>query len=274
VLFLFGTVAAQLGFVVTWVRSEFPDCEAMILVGPEKWQRIRIEFEYESRNFLKHMHDAKECDLIVCWRHNWPECPVEVLELSAVMEELGRIGWTETRLPELPKLPKSPELEKQDLFARRLRGKAQIKNTHHGEIEESGDPVIARDRVIGDRKAGELRRMKPNGGSGGLAAQFRERAGGTNKMLKTQWDPPLQSRRRGYNDDPICGLETMTAVGNFFQDAIRAGSPKMRAVSNSFSGFQGEVRRRQVLRVMLHGLNTSLSDTIARSISDFQLVSY
>ena len=85
VLFLFGTVAAQLGFVVTWIRSEFPDCEAMILVGPEKWQRIRIEFEYESRNFLRHMHDAKECDLIVCWKHNWPECPVEVLELSAVI---------------------------------------------------------------------------------------------------------------------------------------------------------------------------------------------
>jgi Homing endonuclease associated repeat len=85
VLFLFGTVAAQLGFVVTWIRSEFPDCEAMILVGPEKWQRIRIEFEYESRNFLKHMHDAKECDLIVCWKHNWPECPVEVLELSTMI---------------------------------------------------------------------------------------------------------------------------------------------------------------------------------------------
>lgn len=85
VLFLFGTVAAQLGFVVTWIRSEFPDCEAMILVGPEKWQRIRIEFEYESRNFLKHMHDAKECDLIVCWKHNWPECPIEVLELSKMI---------------------------------------------------------------------------------------------------------------------------------------------------------------------------------------------
>jgi len=85
VLFLFGTVAAQLGFVVTWIRSEFPDCEAMILVGPEKWQRIRIEFEYESRNFLKHMHDAKGCDLIVCWKHNWPECPIEVLELSKLV---------------------------------------------------------------------------------------------------------------------------------------------------------------------------------------------
>ena len=85
VLFLFGTVAAQLGFVVTWIQcSGFPDCEAMILVGDEKWQRIRIEFEYESRNFLKHMHDAKECDLIVCWKHNWPECPLEVLELSTM----------------------------------------------------------------------------------------------------------------------------------------------------------------------------------------------
>jgi hypothetical protein len=90
VLFLFGTVAAEMGFVVTWIQcSSFPDCEAMILVEDEKWQRIRIEFEYESRNFLRHMHDAKECDLIVCWKHNWPECPVEVLELRSVMEELG-----------------------------------------------------------------------------------------------------------------------------------------------------------------------------------------
>ncbi|OAI57674.1 hypothetical protein AYO50_01020 [Acidobacteria bacterium SCGC AG-212-P17] len=91
VLFLFGTVAAEMGFVVTWIRMEFPDCEAMILVGDDKWQRIRIEFEYESRNFLKHMHDAKECDLIVCWKHNWPECPVKVLELRKVLED--RMIW-------------------------------------------------------------------------------------------------------------------------------------------------------------------------------------
>jgi len=24
------------------------------------------------------------CDLIVCWVHNWPECPVEVIELSTL----------------------------------------------------------------------------------------------------------------------------------------------------------------------------------------------
>jgi hypothetical protein len=89
VIFLFGTVAAQLGFVVTWIQGSFPDCEAMILVGDEKWQRIKIEFEYESRNFLRHMHDAKGCDLIVCWKHNWPECPVEVLELSSLLAKLA-----------------------------------------------------------------------------------------------------------------------------------------------------------------------------------------
>ncbi len=46
---------------------------------------MRIEFEHESRNFMKHLHDANECDLIVCWEHNWPEWPLEVVELRAVV---------------------------------------------------------------------------------------------------------------------------------------------------------------------------------------------
>jgi hypothetical protein len=29
----------------------------------------------------RHMHEASKCDLIICWRHNWAECPLEVLEL-------------------------------------------------------------------------------------------------------------------------------------------------------------------------------------------------
>jgi hypothetical protein len=42
---------------------------------------VRIEFEFESKSFVWHGHDAKECDLIVCWENNWPECPLEVVEL-------------------------------------------------------------------------------------------------------------------------------------------------------------------------------------------------
>jgi Homing endonuclease associated repeat len=85
VVFLFGWMAPQLGYVVHRLQPEFPDCEAMRLVGEDKCQLVRIEFEFESRNFLKHMHDVKGCDLIICWRHNWPECPIEVLELKKAL---------------------------------------------------------------------------------------------------------------------------------------------------------------------------------------------
>ena len=85
VVFLFGWMAPQLGYVVHRLQPEFPDCEAMRHVGEDRWQLVRIEFEHESRNFLKHMHDVKGCDLIICWRHNWPECPLEVLELRKAL---------------------------------------------------------------------------------------------------------------------------------------------------------------------------------------------
>lgn len=82
VIYLFGTMAERLGYVVTRIQKEFPDCEAMRLVGKDLWQRVLIEFEHESRNFVKHLHDVNGCDVIVCWEHNWPECPVEVVELK------------------------------------------------------------------------------------------------------------------------------------------------------------------------------------------------
>jgi Homing endonuclease associated repeat len=84
VVFLFGMVARQLGFVVMRIQTGFPDCEAMRKIDDQTWQKVRIEFEYESRNFLRHGHPPSGCDLIVCWIHNWHECPVEVVELSGV----------------------------------------------------------------------------------------------------------------------------------------------------------------------------------------------
>jgi HNH endonuclease len=86
VLFLFGAMAKALGFMVLRVQSEFPDCEALRCNENGRWRRVRIELEFESKNFLLHGHDPRECDLIVCWTHNWPSCPVEVVELSGVVE--------------------------------------------------------------------------------------------------------------------------------------------------------------------------------------------
>ena len=54
----------------------------------ERWQRVRIEFEYEQ-NFLAHMHPADKCDLIICWSHNWQECPLEVVELKSAVTRIG-----------------------------------------------------------------------------------------------------------------------------------------------------------------------------------------
>jgi hypothetical protein len=85
VVFLFGARAEELGFLVLRIQTEFPDCEALRMIDDERCERVKIEFEHESRNFLKHMHKASECDLIVCWKHNWPECPIEVLELRSAL---------------------------------------------------------------------------------------------------------------------------------------------------------------------------------------------
>jgi hypothetical protein len=56
-----------------------------------QWQDQNVEVEMYSRNFVAHGHDAKKCDVIVCWEHNWPECPewIEVVELKKVVEEMG-----------------------------------------------------------------------------------------------------------------------------------------------------------------------------------------
>ena len=92
VMVLFSMMAHQLGFVIESVQSGFPDCQAKIEVEPGRWQHFRIEFEYESRQFKKHGHDPNQCDLIVCWRHNWKGCPpnLQVLELSKLVGKTYR----------------------------------------------------------------------------------------------------------------------------------------------------------------------------------------
>lgn len=90
VVYLFGMVAYELGFAVEGVGTGFPDCEAKRRVSKtgDVWERVRVEFEFRSRNFREHGHDPAGCDLVICWEHNWPECPVEVLELRSAIKEL------------------------------------------------------------------------------------------------------------------------------------------------------------------------------------------
>lgn len=88
VVFLFGMVARELGYIVESVTTGFPDCEAKRRIGNGRWEKVRIEFEYQSRNFNIHGHNPNGCDVIVCWEHNWSECSLEVLELRTAIQDL------------------------------------------------------------------------------------------------------------------------------------------------------------------------------------------
>ena len=79
VVLLFGKLASERYEVMIREASPgFPDC-----IGIHDGKQIRIEFEYKSRNFSNHGHNPRDCDWIVCWIDNWPECPsnIKVIEL-------------------------------------------------------------------------------------------------------------------------------------------------------------------------------------------------
>jgi hypothetical protein len=81
VIFLFGKVAEDLNMYVEEIKPGFPDCIGRRFTG-RGWERVAIEFEFNSRNFQTHKHDPKGCDIIVCWEHDWPDCKdIEVIEL-------------------------------------------------------------------------------------------------------------------------------------------------------------------------------------------------
>ena len=89
VVLLFGIVAKEIGFEVESVNISFPDCEAKKYDSKSgTYEKTTIEFEFSSSNFKKHNHDPDQCDLIVCWEHDWNDCPIEVLELSKIVKNL------------------------------------------------------------------------------------------------------------------------------------------------------------------------------------------
>jgi hypothetical protein len=84
VLFLFSKVHETLGILVEHLRTgRYPDCEAKRRAPKTKgYKRCNIEFEVNSSRFRTHVSKGEFCDLIVCWEHDWEDCPIEVLSLK------------------------------------------------------------------------------------------------------------------------------------------------------------------------------------------------
>jgi predicted DNA-binding protein (MmcQ/YjbR family) len=87
VVFLFGKVVEDLNMYIEEIKPGFPDCVGRRFTG-RGWERVSIEFEFKSSNFKQHGHDPRGCDLVVCWEHDWSNCPVEVVELKEVIKSL------------------------------------------------------------------------------------------------------------------------------------------------------------------------------------------
>jgi hypothetical protein len=85
VVFLFSHVAKRLQFRIEKIRAAYPDCIAYRYVG-DREKRVRIEFELRSSSFRAHKHNAKECDCIVCWDHDWRDVPEHIEVACGVMK--------------------------------------------------------------------------------------------------------------------------------------------------------------------------------------------
>jgi hypothetical protein len=93
VVLLFGMLFWRLGFIIESAQIGYPDCRAKLEVEPGRWQDVGIEFELYSRHFLAHRHDPSRADFIVCWIHNWKNCPpnLQVIELREVVRRLSQL---------------------------------------------------------------------------------------------------------------------------------------------------------------------------------------
>ena len=87
VIFLFGMVAPDLDIYIEEARAEFPRFAGKRYTG-EGWEAVSIEAELNSSDFKKQGYDPDKCDILVCWEHDWPDCPLEVIELKEKIKSL------------------------------------------------------------------------------------------------------------------------------------------------------------------------------------------
>jgi hypothetical protein len=89
VIFLFSKVAEDLGITIEGIQVKFPDAFGK-QYEKGKGYSVTIEFEYRSSDYERHGHPKEGCDLIVCWEHDWKECPIQVIELKSLIKELHK----------------------------------------------------------------------------------------------------------------------------------------------------------------------------------------
>jgi len=87
---LFQFLEPWLGWEIAYLQRKFPDA----IIANSHGAELVAEFEFLSANYRIHGHPDEGCDLIICFRDNWPDAPVPVWALE------------ETILPERKNVPR------------------------------------------------------------------------------------------------------------------------------------------------------------------------
>lgn len=85
VILLFAALCHDLGFMIEGIRSSFPDALLRRRNNKGTWNSCRAEFEYKSSNFKVHKDNPSQCDIVICWEHDWAACHLEVLCLKEIV---------------------------------------------------------------------------------------------------------------------------------------------------------------------------------------------
>ncbi len=90
VIFIFGLVSEELSYIIESFGTDsfcFSGKRNLSLKN-ERWESVNIGFALNSRDLKNSGRITKKCELLICWKHEWKECPIEVLELSSVLPGL------------------------------------------------------------------------------------------------------------------------------------------------------------------------------------------
>jgi hypothetical protein len=95
VIILFSKLTQYLKMRIERFSTRFPDAYLRVKIG-KKWILKSAEFEIYSSAFVDHGHlkdmkeNEKECDMIICWIHDWDHVPenIKVIELREKFLEI------------------------------------------------------------------------------------------------------------------------------------------------------------------------------------------
>jgi hypothetical protein len=86
VLLLFVRKIEEFHMYVEEVPEEFPDCYVRQRIEGG-WKRLAVVSAFHSSALRTRGPALSGYDLVVCWEHDWPDCPLEVIKLRTVRLE-------------------------------------------------------------------------------------------------------------------------------------------------------------------------------------------